>query len=69
VVKETKMRSPSDTLPEIDVDNENDIENELENEPGRDSQFESFFDAESGVWTLRRIPSSPPTCGAEDDAA
>jgi hypothetical protein len=55
------MRPPSDTLPEIETD-------ETE-EPGPDSQFESFYDAESGVWTLRRIPSSPPACGAEDDAA
>ena len=52
------MRPPSDTLPEIETD-----------EPPPDSQFESFYDAESGVWTLRRIPSSPPACGAEDDAA
>jgi hypothetical protein len=32
-----------------------------------DSQFESFYDQDSGAWTLRRIPSSPPTCAAEDD--
>ncbi|MBX3189071.1 MAG: hypothetical protein KF819_18765 [Labilithrix sp.] len=25
-----------------------------------DSQFESYFDADSGVWSLRRIPSTPP---------
>jgi hypothetical protein len=42
---------------------------ELDDEPAPDSQFESFYDEESGVWTLRRIPSSPPACGAEDDAA
>jgi hypothetical protein len=33
-----------------------------------DSQFESFYDPESGTWTLRRIPSTPPAC-ADDDAA
>lgn len=38
-------------------------------EPAPDSQFESFYDEESGTWTLRRIPSSPPTSCAEDDAA
>jgi len=38
-------------------------------EPAPDSQFESFYDAESGTWTLRRIPSSPPASGVEDDAA
>ena len=25
-----------------------------------DSQFESYYDAESGHWSLRRVPSSPP---------
>jgi hypothetical protein len=33
-----------------------------------DSQFESFYDNDSGTWTLRRIPSTPPAC-ADDDAA
>jgi hypothetical protein len=42
---------------------------ELDDEPPPDSQFESFYDEESGVWTLRRIPSAPPAYGAEDDAA
>lgn len=28
-----------------------------------DSQFESFYDRDSGAWTLRRIPSSPPEAG------
>jgi len=58
------MRPPSDTIPEIEVDLQVDA-----GEPAPDSQFESFYDAESGAWTLRRIPSSPPVCGAEDDAA
>lgn len=31
-----------------------------------DSQFESFYDRDSGAWTLRRIPSSPPTCAHSD---
>lgn len=59
------MRPPNDTLPapppsphDADAD-----------EPAPDSQFESFYDAESGEWTLRRIPSSPPPGEAEDDAA
>lgn len=30
-----------------------------------DSQFESFYDSESGTWTLRRIPSTPPACADE----
>ena len=49
----------------------------LLNEPGTDdaeaanalppdSVFESFYDPDSGTWTLRRIPSSPPACAAED---
>lgn len=33
-----------------------------------DSQFESFYDKDSGTWTLRRIPSSPPPC-AEPEAS
>lgn len=35
----------------------------------RDSQFESFYDKDSGTWTLRRIPSNPPPCGADDAVA
>jgi hypothetical protein len=54
------MRPPSDTLPDLEADAD---------ESPPDSQFESFYDAESGEWTLRRIPSSPPVSGAEDDAA
>ena len=53
-----------DPLPEA----ENGEEAEGE-EPAPDSQFESFYDEESGTWTLRRIPSSPPASCAEDDAA
>lgn len=36
-----------------------------------DSQFESFYDPDTGTWTLRRIPSTPPACAdrADDDAA
>ena len=45
-----------------------DDEDELDDELPPDSQFESFYDEESGVWTLRRIPSTPPACGAEDAA-
>jgi hypothetical protein len=44
-------------------------EAEAAEEPAPDSQFESFYDQESGVWTLRRIPSSPPPCDVQDDAA
>jgi hypothetical protein len=25
-----------------------------------DSEFESYFDRDSGAWSLRRIPTSPP---------
>ncbi len=32
-----------------------------------DSQFESFYDADSGTWTLRRIPSSPPAAVVDPD--
>ena len=31
-----------------------------------DSEFESFYDNDSGVWTLRRISSNPPTCASDD---
>lgn len=47
----------------------NDLASEAADELSPDSQFESFYDQGSGAWTLRRIPSSPPTCAAEDDAA
>ena len=30
-----------------------------------DSQFESFYDSDADVWSLRRIPSSPPSCVEE----
>ena len=43
-------------------------DDEADDELPPDSQFESFYDADSGTWTLRRIPSSPPACGAEDAA-
>jgi hypothetical protein len=33
-----------------------------------DSQFESFYDKDSGAWTLRRIPSSPPAGVPEEPA-
>ena len=33
-----------------------------------DSQFESFYDDDSGTWTLRRVPSTPPA-RVDDDAA
>ena len=33
-----------------------------------DSQLESFYDVDTAVWTLRRIPSSPPECAATDAA-
>jgi hypothetical protein len=42
---------------------------EAVDEPAPDSQFESFYDEASGVWTLRRISSSPPPCDVQDDAA
>ncbi len=32
-----------------------------------DSQFESFYDVDSGTWTLRRIPSSPPAAVVDPD--
>lgn len=56
------MRLPHDTLPDPTA-NEERID-ELD-EPPPDSQFESFYDEESGVWTLRRIPSAPPLCGPD----
>ena len=31
-----------------------------------DSQFESFYDLDSGMWTLRRIPSSPPAAVVDE---
>jgi len=31
-----------------------------------DSQFESFYDVDSGTWTLRRIPSSPPAAVVDE---
>lgn len=33
-----------------------------------DSQLESFYEEDTGVWTLRCIPSSPPECEATDAA-
>ena len=33
-----------------------------------DSHFESFYDLDSGHWTLRRIPSSPPAAVVEEPA-
>lgn len=32
-----------------------------------ESQFESFYDDDSGTWTLRRIPTTPPACANADD--
>ena len=57
--------TPNEPLPEP----ESDADADAVEEPAPDSQFESFYDEESGVWTLRRIPSSPPSCAVEDDAA
>jgi hypothetical protein len=34
-----------------------------------DSQFESFYDSDADVWSLRRIPSCPPFPCAEEAAA
>lgn len=31
-----------------------------------DSQFESFYDNDSGAWTLRRIPTCPPAYAADE---
>lgn len=32
-----------------------------------DSQeFESYYDRDSGAWSLRRVPSAPPLALAED---
>lgn len=28
--------------------------------------FESFFDRDSGVWSLRRVPTSPPPGESEE---
>ncbi|MDB4935077.1 MAG: hypothetical protein JWP87_2049 [Labilithrix sp.] len=39
---------------------------EADDDLSPDSQFESFYDADSGAWTLRRIPTAPPPCGTED---
>ncbi|MDB5217913.1 MAG: hypothetical protein JWO86_5840 [Myxococcaceae bacterium] len=33
-----------------------------------ESQFESFYDADSATWSLRRIPTAPPPCAAEEAA-
>jgi hypothetical protein len=38
-----------------------------ENEPAPDSQFESYYDQDSGTWSLRRVASSrPPLLGDEE---
>lgn len=31
-----------------------------------DSQFESFFETDSGRWTLRRVPTAPPVALPDD---
>jgi hypothetical protein len=33
--------------------------------PDSETCFESYFDRDSGAWSLRRVPSSPPAAGAE----
>src|SRR5262249_54979656 len=33
---------------------------EDDTEPPPDSPFESYYDEESGTWSLRRVPSAPP---------
>lgn len=37
-----------------------DADDALEHDAAPDSQFESYFEAATGAWTLRRIPSTPP---------
>jgi len=43
----------------------NEAEADDPDELAPDSQFESFFDEESRVWSLRRIPSRPPRAVVE----
>jgi hypothetical protein len=38
-------------------------------EPPPDSQFESYFDRDSGHWSLRRVPTSPPAAAPVSDEA
>ena len=45
----------------------NGVEAEDADELPPDSQFESFYDEDSGTWTLRRIPSSPPAAVVDPD--
>jgi hypothetical protein len=42
---------------------------ELEHDVAPDSQFESYFDTDSGVWSLRRIPTSPPPLASAEPEA
>jgi hypothetical protein len=52
-------------MPTLDANDANEADDADELAP--DSQFESFFEPESGTWTLRRIPSTPPAAPAEPD--